>query len=92
MNESAIYIIGVIIAVAWLTINFYVSWKLHQSYLFDSANKKYQYLVIWLIPFIGAFTTIYFLKDTLSNSGPTYINENRKDDSDRFGPLGGGRF
>jgi ACR3 family arsenite efflux pump ArsB len=58
INEILVYLILVLIIG-----NLYVTYKLLRSEYYEKQQKIYQFLIIWLLPFIGMIVVLMFLSE-----------------------------
>jgi hypothetical protein len=54
MHSTVMHTIGVLLVAAILAFQTFVTFRVRRSALFDSAQKRLQTRLIWLVPMMGA--------------------------------------
>lgn len=78
--------------IGWLALNVGATVLVLRSDLFSKSQKSRQIVLVWLVPILGGLLAMYFCRDIKKSEGPSYVNDNRREDSQYYGPLGGKRF
>jgi len=79
----------IILLIFVVSFNVYVTYKICKSNSLENFQKIAFSIIVWLIPFIGAFGILHFLKDDDIPRGP---RNNNSEINSIMGPpgMGGG--
>ena len=66
-------VIVLLLLVAWLYVNVAAGWSLARATTVSRRRKVAQLLLVWLVPFLGAWLVLHFLADAEPEAIPTRI-------------------